>query len=399
MPTGMVAKDAQRDPWTLLLEPALRRDRPAVLEAHTRLWRDLPPTARPVLEAVSARALAALGLLREAHGALDRGLSLDSPHAHTAARIARPGGPKRVTRLPGDTADLLCEQAQAALDAGSASGALTATEAALRIVPGHAEALRWQRSLTAPVQTDAEALRLAPQWGWLSPERWRRRVASGAWWPASRSGSGLERLRTEGVTTRILGTDTDHERASADHPLVDAEATLDLAMSLDREGRPAGRAALRAWQLASATDTLAQRDAAGALVALGVRNEDAAATGLLAVGLLKATEPGTALWCAYEASLLAGLDEPGAAQRIATRVLRDGGEDPVSFVLCIGALRRSGAPRAARTLAIRGLCCDVLKPTARVLLHDWNRCGPLLPQVSHRLVSRQHDLELEKPAG
>lgn len=398
MTLGLPSPAPLPDPWTLLLEPASAGDRIGVQAAYARLLEAQPPVSRPVLLTALARALAALGLLHEARCALDRALALDSPYARVAARIALPDPQAAPTALPGDAADRLCDQAAAAVD-GDPGTTREQVESALALVPCHAESLRWLRHLAAPTPAGRRALCPHARWGWLSPERWHRRVAAGVWLRDARAGSGLALLRARGVTSRVLGTDDDHEATPAGHPLTTAETALDLALSLDREGSPAGEAALRAWHCASSTDPVAQHDAAGALVALGVRNEDAAGTALLATQFLQATEPGVSLWWAYEARLLATIEEAGDAQRLATRLLREGIADPVAFVLCIEALRQSGAPRAARNLAIRCLRREALQATARVLLHDWNRCSLLVPQVSPRLVSRRHDVEAAGTAG
>lgn len=402
------------DPWTALLEPALAGNRDAIFARFDSLKALLPPNRQAVLIVILARALSAAGVPRGAEVALAEGLRLSSPHAAVLARLAQPAprAQRRATppRLPGDRADEHCETAHQALVVGDTAAAVRAIEAALLATPQHAEARRWRRFLrstgeTAPQQLraalacptqdhgDATGLALSPRLGWMSPERWQRRVLSGAWPSPARPGTGLRRLQAVGVVSRVLAIDGDYALLGGDHALVDAELALDQALSLDREERPAGQAALVAWRAATAVDRTAQRDAAGALAALGVRNDDAASVGLIAVELLRAFEPEVPLWEAYEARLRAALGEHDAAGRAATRLLQRRPADPVAFALGVDALRRAGLRRAARRFTRGALARPETEAVARHLLQAWPGDHTVAPIVSNRLVSRRADME------
>jgi hypothetical protein len=187
----------------------------------------------------------------------------------------------------------------------------------------------------------------------------------------------------------VLATDADYGLVRADHPLVGAERALDQALGLEREGRPAGDAARGAWHRACQIDRDARRDAAGALVALGVRDASAATMGLVAVELLIRTEPRARLWRAYEARLLARVGEVAGATRRADELLLQPDLDPVAFALCVETLRAGGAHLRAKRRAQTACMQPTLAATAHLLLSDWDNPTPLCPMVSDRVVSRR----------
>jgi len=385
------------DPWVALLAPALAHQPDRVFARRDQLLAHTPPAERGPLQAAFARALFALGRAVAAHAALDVALEGGHVAARQLASVARPDGAAHARALlehpdPGVRADAACDLAARAWIAGDPRGARHATDRALTELPHHAEARRWLRRLASGAAPsggpDDPALLPAAGLGWLSPERHLRRVCTGAWGRPGPAGSGLAALQRIGAVSRVLATDEDYGRLRADHPLVGAERALDQAMGLEREGRPAGDAARGAWHRACQVDRGARRDAAGALVALGVRDGSAATMGLVAVELLIRIEPRTRLWRAYEARLLARIGEVEGATRRADELLLQPGLDPVAFALCVETLRVGGAHLRARRRARAACTQPLLSTTAHLLLADWDDPTPLCPLVSDRVVSR-----------
>lgn len=391
------AAHALPDPWVALLAPALAHQPDRVFAQRDRLLAHTPAHARGPLQTAFARALFVLGRADAAHAALDVALEGGHVASRQLASVARPDGAAHATALlehadPAVRADAACDLAARAWVASDPRGARLATDRALAELPHHAEARRWLRRLgsgAAAGGRDDRALLPTAGLGWLSPERHLRRVCAGAWGRPGPSGSGLAALQRIGAVSRVLATDEDYGQLRADHPLVTAERALDQALGLEREGRPAGDAARGAWHRACQVDRAARRDAAGALVALGVRDPSAAAMGLVAAELLTRLEPRQRLWRAYEARLLACIGDVEAATRRADDLLLQVGLDPVAFALCVETLRDGGAHRLAHRRA-RSACDEpALAATAQLLLADWDDPTPLCPMVSDRVWSRR----------
>ncbi len=217
-------------------------------------------------------------------------------------------------------------------------------------------------SPTSRTEREAHALSPHARSGWMSPERWFRRVESGAWSRPAPSGTALARLQRDGVVTRVLGTGRDYARLPAPHRLVDCERALDAALALEREGRDPTPAAEELWALAPRVDAAAIADAAAALVALAVRAPSAARIGLAAAELLCSLQPGTATWRSYRARLLAFVgrqDEARSGARAVGYLVRQAPHrlDAVALGLALATLRATGAGAEAErvTTAAAGI--------------------------------------------
>lgn len=393
--------------WSRLLAPALAGDAQAALSVITQ---DRPPGDWQV---VAARALWALGHDEAAAATLERAPAGPTRDALACVALARPGAalvrrlhaPRASTR-----ADAACDLAWRALRDGKQRHAREAIAIALGAGPHHAEARRWDRFLSQardPVgavrrasedrppcsRADRDARALCPtrRGGWLSPERWWRRVEAGTWTRPAHPASALGRLQRDGVVSRVLATEADYGRLPAPHRLVDAERALDAARALEREGRDPSPAAEEAWALAARVDATAVADCSAALVALSVRAPSAATVGLAAAELLCRTQPAVPAWAAYRARLLAysgRRDEArAAARRLADMAARAPSQlDPVSLGLTLVTLRSTGAKAAAERLGRDAHGDPRLRPVVEHVRAHPER--PLVPVVGDRLRSR-----------
>ncbi len=195
------------DPWQRVLTPALRGQRRAFFAAVDAL--EAEDARHPSLAELTARGLFALGLERAALQSLDLALTGGLPSAFSLAALALPE-PEATARLggwlqelpPAAQADLRCDLAARALLRSDLAGAQAQIDAALCTSPQHAETRRWHRLITdargrACPRTDARergALLPRAAGGWISEERWLRRI-TGGWSRPAAPESGLGRPR------------------------------------------------------------------------------------------------------------------------------------------------------------------------------------------------------------
>jgi len=386
-------------PWSTLLQPALLGRLAEVESAFADQLRAAPPAAAGRLLAVGARAFAALGEGARAARLRDAALSRGAPEATALASVFGPDAPRwargrSAVGRPGDRADAWCDLAWHALLDGDSGGAQAAVRAAQAACPGHGEAARWGRLLaqagaetppvvladpsapagwaSAAVLRSAAALVPRPELGWLSPERLRRRVCTGRWPAPAPATTALGRLQDDGVVTRLLATDLEYAAIPGHSPLVPAERLLDLALSLDHEGLPAGAAAEGAWEALQRVDAPARAAGALALARLGATNRDAAAVALRAVGVQHHAEPERWLWTAQRARLLAVRGASGPAVTLARLALsRPAALCGEGLVAAVEALRVCGL-EADAWLACRRAATVPGQGAARALLETWD---------------------------
>jgi hypothetical protein len=383
------------DPWSALLWPALRGPTAPLDHRFNQLRQSTPPARMGELLAVWARSLFAQGRHAEASVVLEDALATGHIAAQVLASVASPDGQSHAAALlkhanAGVRADAACDRAAWEWRRGQPDRARPWVDRALCELPHHCEARRWHRMLRAHATgrpTSADLVPI-PTLGWLSPERSLRRLAAGTWLVPAPPASALFGLQQLGVLSRVLATQNDYRLLSAQHPLVSAERALDQALSIEREGGAAGEAAQTAWHAACLVDDRARQDAAGTLVALGVRDSTGAPIGLVAADLLRRLEPDQVLWRAYETRLLALLGEQVLATRQAEVLLGAPKLDPVSLVLCLDVLRAAGHHDRARRRAVVATRHPLLQATAQLMLADWDNQVPLAPVVSNRVVSR-----------
>jgi tetratricopeptide (TPR) repeat protein len=371
-------------PYPTLLTPALRGDRAAV---HTALAATHDTDDDATLTA-AARALFALGDRRDATRWLRRALDRGGPQADALASVSLPDPSAALARRLGDPdpairADAACDMAWRRLRAGDRSAAGDAIEHALRMAPHHAEARHWWdwlqdsgdpvgdlAALDAGGGTSRDARALCPRvdLGWLSPERWWRRIMGGLWSRPAPGGTALHRLQRWGVVSRALAADACYRRLPFEHPLAAAERTLDRARSRARQDRCPADAAQEAWRLVGRVAPDALVPMARALTRLGAEHPGAAPTGLVAVEVLSQVQPASARWPAARARLLAHVHRPAAARAEARAALRRSDLDAGSFIDAVHALSAAGADEEARGVARRACRDPRLAPAAEQLL-------------------------------
>lgn len=360
---------------------------------------------------LEVRQLYALGDLLAAERALARLLSGDAsdPSLAALATLALPDGDawaeiRLQTGTPGQRADAGCDLAWRRLWEGDEAGARAAIDGALQVCPGHTEAAWWRRFCddhrgqlvpvfvrartdpTAPGALDLAQLVPRQGNGWYSPVRLDRRVLARCPDPAPRPGSALQRLVDDGVSTRVFATDGDYAAMPDDHPLVQCEAALDLALALEVERRDIRPALQRTWTLAHATDDIAVSDASNALVAMGMRVPEAADLALAAAQHLCDKKPGETLWQSYRAALLATAGQHDDAVQLTATTVASLPLDPVSLQLLISALRTAGAHDRAASLLRRARQDPQLAGAARYL--EENPDLACMTMVSDRMRPR-----------
>ncbi|MFN7147774.1 MAG: hypothetical protein ACK4YP_28650, partial [Myxococcota bacterium] len=190
------------DPWWDLYMPATFGEADAVLDALEAAEATVPLAARGDLYAVAARAFAVLGRYVEAERVAEQAFRLGGAEADALATFLCPDGRARAERRTvggrrGARADAWCDLAALRLQAGEVAEARAAVERALATCPGHAEAGRWARFFedaadpravvrdaldprrsrrrSVPARDAAELLP-ARRTGWLSVERYQRRL-------------------------------------------------------------------------------------------------------------------------------------------------------------------------------------------------------------------------------
>ncbi|MDP2312575.1 MAG: hypothetical protein Q8P41_06685 [Pseudomonadota bacterium] len=382
------------DPWWDLYMPATFGEPAAVLDALEAAEAMTPLSARGDFYAVAARAFAVLGRSVEAERLAGQAFRIGGAEADALATFLCPDGIERATKRlqgggrPGARADSGCDLAALLVQLGRVDAAGEAIDQALAVCPGHAEASRWRRFLgeadvmnqvrlardprrarRGPAARDAVDLLPTRRTGWLSAERYHRRVLSNqpqaAWAPA---GTGLGRLQDAGVSVCFFALDHEYARTAPDHPLVALELDADALRARVEEGRDARDGAAALWA-AVASDPEAQQDAAQLLVALATLDARLAAIGLEAALWLTLHQPDRGLlWEGYLAWLshLAGLSSAVERARslATTRPM-----EPLAWKMAVEVLRAEGHhdeaelyARAARVEpALSALACDLLQ--------------------------------------
>lgn len=381
------------DPWWDLYVPAMLSCCECTEHALDRLP-DLAPAAdRGDWWAVAARGWAVLGRPAKLEAAAGRAFELGGAEADALATFLRPSGQETATRRienatsPGEAADAACDLAALRLLDSDVPGAIAAVAVAFTSCPEHAETARWRRFFAecqdparvahqalnprtahrakGPVGKDAAELIPTPRTGWVSDERYMRRLNG-----SSRRGvvgSSLWRLQQAGVTSLYFATEEEHSRLHAASPLSDFEILADRVCRLVNEGRDARDVANELWT-STYGDVLARRDAAEILCAEATQDRRLAPLALIGIEVLLDMESRhPVLWLAYRAWLrhLAG-ESGGVAD--ARMVLADPTVDGASWSLAIATLLARGLAPEARVEAKKRQDDPALRPLARAVL-------------------------------
>ena len=400
------------DPWWDLYMPATFGEPGAVLDALEAAEAITPLGARGDVYAVASRAFFVLGRPVEAERLSEQALRLGGAESDALATVTCPDGIERAMRRlrgggrPGLRADAGCDLAALLVQLAQIEGASAAIDEALAACPGHAEAARWRRFLATedvptqvraardprrtrrpPLSRDAVDLVPTRRTGWLSAERYQRRVlgspSEAAWAPA---GTALGRLQDAGVSTYFFALDHEYARVEPEHALAALELKADTLRALVDEGRDAAEAAGAFWRAAD-LDPEARQDAAQLLVALGTADVRLAGIGLEAAEWLAAHHPDrAALWEGYRAWLSHMLGLRVAAERART-VLSTRPTLPVAWRMAIEVLRAEGHAHEADVVARAARSEPALAGAARELLSEPSPT-PLRMVVSGRLTPR-----------
>lgn len=411
------------DPWWDLYMPATFGEPSAVLDALEAAEASTPLHARGDFYAVASRAFAVLGRPVEAERLSEQAFRLGGVEADALATFLCPDGIERATKRlhgggrPGLRADGGCDLAALLVQLGRVDAAIEAVDQALAVCPGHAEASRWRRFLgDADVMTQVrlardprrtrrgttarDATELIPtrRTGWLSAERYHRRVLGSqplsSWAPA---GTALGRLQDAGISVCFFALDHEYARVPADHALVALELDADTLRACVEEGRDVTGPAAALWE-ASGLDPEARQDAAQMLVALATLDARLAPVGLEAATWLAVHHPDRGLlWEGYLAWLshVAGL--PTAAVR-ARELAAMRPMEPIAWKMALEVLRAEGhddeveaIARAARAEpALSGLACEILEDPAPtpVRMVVSGRLTPRWPRAARRARGR-----------
>jgi hypothetical protein len=384
------------DPWWDIYMPAAFGDADAVADAVDAAEHLTPARDRGDLYAVAARAYALLGRGAEADRFAARAEQIGGAEADALATFLYPDGRARAERRlarggrPGARADAACDLAALSLLAGDLAAARTAVSRAEAACPGHAEAGHWARFLdenpdpqaviraavdlkprrpaSAQMRRDVDALVPVRRRGWVSGERYVRRLLGTppehTWAPAS---TALGRLQDAGVGVYFFALDLEYARERLDHPLVRMELRADEVAALVDEERDARAAGEALWSAARALDDEASNDAAQLLASLGTADRRLAPLALDAVAWLAAHRGAQAqLWEGYRCWLghLSGVPCAEAAWQLAsTRPV-----DPVAWRLAVETLRAEEP----------GPALDALVRAARA--------EPALSQSAHEII-------------
>ncbi|MES2639351.1 MAG: hypothetical protein V4850_07695 [Myxococcota bacterium] len=411
------------DPWWDLYMPATFGEPSAVLDALEAAEASTPLGSRGDVYAVAARAFAVLGRPVEAERLFEQAFRLGGVEADALATFLSPDGIERATKRlqgggrPGARADAGCDLAALLLPLGRVDAARDAVEQALGVCPGHAEASRWRRFLAGEdvmaqvrvakdprrsrrgtVARDATELLPTRRTGWLSAERYHRRVLGSqpqaSWAPA---GTALGRLQDAGVSVCFFALDHEYARVPADHALVALELDADALRACVEEGRDVVAEAARLWE-ASAHDPEAQQDAAQLLLALATNDARLAPVGIQAAMWLALHHPDRGLlwdgylaWLSHVAGIGTGVTR--ARELVATRPM-----EPLVWKMAIEVLRAEGhhdevevLARAARSEpALSALACEVLDDPipSPVRMVVSGRLTPRWPRSTRRARAR-----------
>jgi hypothetical protein len=406
------------DPWWDLYLPASFGEVDAVLDALEAAELLAVTADRAELYAVAARSFLVIGRFVEAERLAERAFAAGGPEADALATFMRGDGTSRALERmaaatrPGLAADAACDLAALRLANNDATGARAAIARAEELCPGHREAARWARLLgtegdlrnilrdsrdprrarraTPGPVLDAVELIPTRRTGWVSSERYVRRLvgalgaaSSSAWAPAD---TALGALQDCGVTTLFFALEGEYAKLPADHPLVRLELAADEVRALVDEARDARVASALLWRDASAIDVVSGEDAAQLLVGLATHDPRLAPQGLRAAVWLREQCPdrGT-LWDGYRAWLgaIAGAPDLALARAVAT----ERPVDPVGWRLAIEALRAGGDPHETDAL-IRAARKEPALSALAVELLDTRSAAPVRTMVSGRMTPR-----------
>ncbi len=364
------------DPWWDLYMPATFGDVAGVLNAVEAAEDGLPPAARGDVYAVASRAFSLLGRPVEAARFAQRAEGIGGPEADALATFLSPDGLERAEQRltaggrPGQRADAGCDLAGRLVTLGRVPEARAAIARALLACPSHGEAERWSRFLSSDAdplelvraaldprrarvvaasasctaaQMDAIELVAVRRTGWLSTERYSRRVLGtpslSTWAPA---GSALGRLQDVGVSTYFFALEHEHARHPANHLLVACEIAADNLRSQLSEGRDVRALAETFWASLARVDGEAMDDGAQLLAALATADARLAPLGLDAVAWLADRQPGRrSLWMGYQAWLTHLSGGAGATERAVTVTLQRP-LDPLAWRLALEVFRARG---------------------------------------------------------
>ncbi len=370
------------DPWRDLLEPALL-DVPSVVDERLPgLAAEADPVHRSRCQAVAARALLALDRPRTARALLDAALTGPAREGWTLEAVV--GDTEQAlerllaTGHPGLRADAACDGALAALRAGDTDGARGWIVRALQLCPDHAEAERWAAYLedagerAAPLfwsfdKPDPELVEVLLQGrkddplmahvddlvprasqGTFSRERTVRRLRHFRPGRPAPLGSGLDRLRQAGRTSRWLGCDGDYAVLGADHPQVEVELALDRARALQSWDRSAWPAAEAAWRLAPALTPPKRVRLVALLTLLALRESRLLGLADHATMAVLDEFPRDPLAEAARAATLVADGRMSEGVALGKGALKSYRKCGLALVLALEGLRRAGATRTVR---------------------------------------------------
>lgn len=348
------------DPWWDVYLPATLGERDLVL----RLLQPMPEN-RDLL-AIGARALEVLGMNIEARRFATRAIQKGGMEALSLATFMAPDG-ETIARLrmaaehtPGRQADAACDRAILSLRRGNLQTALNCIKEAQSICPDHLETAHWWRFFeesTNPLEAfrrqrfsakqvhvpeGHDMMELLPtrQTGWLSPERFHRRVLGlpeRNWHPMR---SALGRLQNAGVRELYFALPSEYACKPADWGLVELELladTLQSTLSETRDGRYCAEILLN---YAKNLDAVAYADAIQMVLCLSTH-----AASLRPVGRLLCTQA-TPYGCdpvEWKAWTAWYLSSAALAQELLTHTLSS-----TAWQLMVDTLRRTGHANAAQ---------------------------------------------------
>jgi hypothetical protein len=273
------------DPWWDIYIPATLGEEARVRAAIASMT--LPDGN---MLAVASRAMEVLQRVIEARRLANRALQGDGVEVRALATFVMASGEEIARQrlweeaLPGHRADAGCDLAVLCLKRGNLEAAVEALQEGQKSCPLHLETRRWQRFLAEdpdPVATarrfgrglrqpreacgrDITVLFPVRRSGWLSTERFRRRVMTGLGqgrWLGS--GSALGQLQNIGVGECYFATPREYSSLKAAHVLVELEVLADQLLCLCEEERPVLEQAHMLVHQAAGLDQVASADAAG----------------------------------------------------------------------------------------------------------------------------------------
>lgn len=364
-------------PFDLLLRPVIDGDPSRALEA----LRAAPAGRTDLWRTTAARAAFAVGRHRTGMRALHRALAAGGTHADALASVvlldpSRPLARRLSDPDPATRADAACDLAARRVRDGAPEAARAAVQQALLTMPHHAEALHWldwldsasgRLGTSVALAAEGDTLRPRPELGWLSQERWWRRVGGGLWTHRAASGSALLQLQRSGTVSRVLAGDDTYASLPAGHALGRAEQHLERAVERSAWGRCPASPAATAWSLAARLPDTAIRSMSRVLAELGRDASGAASTSLVALEYLRNVEPASAWAPALRARLLLHLGRTREARLEARRALRRADLTPAALEDACLALAATGSTDEARRAALLATRAPRLEARARTI--------------------------------